>query len=634
MSDFLPPFFDADSRPAGVPEATPDPGRSEERVSEGRSTGTVLVVPDSTERQNAERALRQSNERLHLLYEVATALALGGEPWRLIDHLYQKLAAHLGVEIYLNYLVQKDGQTLRLQHHSGVPDDVAREIECLPLDRAVCGAVVRDRRPAVVFDVQHSTDPRTALIRALGITAYVCHPLLAHGRLIGTLSFGTRARTRFDAEEIELMRSVCDHVAVAIDRAELLAELEHRARQLAEADRRKDEFLATLGHELRNPLAPLRNALHLLRLPETDNPTAGRARAMMERQVGQLTRLVDDLLDVSRIVRGKVRLHREVVEVGTVVRRAVEAVRPAIDHAGHALVVALSSEPMRLKADPARLEQVLTNLLTNAAKYTERGGRIGLTVEQVPSAPIPLPLGERDRSEGEVVIRVRDTGIGMGPELLPRVFDLFTQAERSLDRAQGGLGIGLALVRSLVEMHGGSVSAHSDGPGQGSEFVVRLPLWKDEGGRMKDESRSGSSHPSAFLLPPSAKRVLVVDDNLDAAESLALVLRMDRHQVATAHDGPAALETARAFRPEVVLLDIGLPRLDGYAVARRLRQEPGLEGVLLVALTGYGQEEDKRKARDAGFDRHFVKPVGPEELQGLLAEPEHRASSGADRKGR
>ncbi len=368
---------------------------------------------------------------------------------------------------------------------------------------------------------------------------------------------------------------------------------------LREAARRKDEFLAMLGHELRNPLAPIRNALGVVRLHGLGAEESVRqAWEMIERQVDHLVRLVDDLLDVSRITSGKINLVKRPVDVATVVERAVESSRPLIEQRRHALTVSVPDEPLRVEADLTRLAQVVWNLLNNAAKYTPEGGHIGLTVE---------------RQAGEVVLRVRDDGMGIPPDVLPKVFDLFTQAERTLDRAEGGLGIGLTLVRRLTEMHGGTVAVHSDGPGRGSEFAVRLPLLPDE----PAPARPGRQEPRA--APTAApRRILVVDDNTDSAESLATLPRLLGNQVRTAPDGPCALDAAASYRPDVILLDIGLPGMDGYEVARRLRAEDRYGRPLLAALTGYGGEEDRRRARAAGFDRHMIKPVEIEVLQDML----------------
>ncbi len=380
--------------------------------------------------------------------------------------------------------------------------------------------------------------------------------------------------------------------------AEDVTDWKEAQQALREADRRKDEFLAMLAHELRNPLAPIRNAVQVMRLLGLNDPHFQRARDLIERQVLHLTRLVDDLLDVSRITRGKIALRLEPVDLAAIVSRAVETSRPLIEANRHQLTLALFAGPVRVVADPTRLEQVFVNLLNNAAKYSERGCSIWVTGE---------------RQDSDVLVRIRDTGFGIPAEVLPRIFDLFAQADRTLDRSQGGLGIGLTLVRSLVELHGGTVEAHSEGPGKGSEFVVRLPA-------VEEASTSGKqAEPGAAVAndgPPLS--ILVVDDNADAADSLAWLLRRWGHEVRTAHDGLAGLKEALAHRPQIVLLDIGLPGLDGYEVARRLRVELGRQA-LLVAVTGYGQEEDRRLAEEAGFDAHLTKPADPGVLERLLA---------------
>ncbi|MGZ3388193.1 MAG: ATP-binding protein [Isosphaeraceae bacterium] len=376
------------------------------------------------------------------------------------------------------------------------------------------------------------------------------------------------------------------------------AQLERLNERLVEADQRKDEFLAVLAHELRNPLTPLRNAAHLLQQPGLSQPLLERTGAMMGRQVQQLGRLVDDLLDLSRVARGEMQLRQEWVDLGQIIQRAVEVSRPLVEAKQHELIVSVPTPPVRLLADPTRLEQVLTNLLNNAALYTPEGGHIWLTTV---------------REGNEAIVRVRDTGIGIPPEMLSCIFGLFVRAEHPRERAGDGLGIGLSLVKSLTELHGGSVEAHSAGPGQGSEFIIRWPL-------IGRETTAGV--PAPPKIPPAtaqAMHVLVVDDNVDAAAGMAMLLRLSGHEVAVAHDGPAALRAAAAQRPQVALLDINLPGMDGYELARRLRSQPGLGQAVLVALTGWGQEEDRRSP-EAGFDHHMVKPVDLSALQALLAQ--------------
>ncbi|HZY85191.1 MAG TPA: hybrid sensor histidine kinase/response regulator [Gemmataceae bacterium] len=370
-----------------------------------------------------------------------------------------------------------------------------------------------------------------------------------------------------------------------------------QAAALRESDRRKNEFLAVLAHELRNPLAPILNSVEVLRLLGPADPHVIRARDIVERQVKQMVRLVDDLLDVTRIAQGKVELRRTAFDLAGAVAEAIQTTSPLFEAQGHRLEVHLPDEPLRLEADQARVVQVLVNLLNNAAKYTDRGGRVSLT----------------GRREGdEVVVRVRDNGVGIEPDMLARVFDLFTQVGQSVHRAQGGLGIGLTLVRQLVEMHAGRVTAHSEGAGKGSEFAVYLPAL----GLPAVEAGPG---PSARKAAGPSRHVLIIEDNADARGTLQTLLGLLGHRVETAGTGPEGVERATAARPEVVLIDLGLPLLDGYEVARRLRAELGA-GVLLVALTGHALDEDRQRTRAAGFNAHLAKPVEVEELNLLLTQ--------------
>jgi signal transduction histidine kinase/DNA-binding response OmpR family regulator len=407
-------------------------------------------------------------------------------------------------------------------------------------------------------------------------------PLRSQGRTLAVLALSRAASGRPFAEpDLTLAEAYASRAAVALENARLYQEVQ-------QADRQKNEFLSMLAHELRNPLAPIRSANEVLRMGGANPDGLRWAQGVIDRQLTHLVRLVDDLLDVSRLTLGKIRLVVEPVELASVVEQAVEAVRPLVEQAGHRLVVELPAEPVALSGDKARLTQVLTNLLNNAVKYSDRGAAISVAAVV----------------EGaEAVVRVFDTGIGIPADLLPRVFDLFTQANRSLDRSQGGLGVGLTLVRRLVEMHGGSVEARSDGPGRGSEFVVRLPVVPVEA-----VAPPAGRAPEATPAPAGSLRVVVVDDNVDGAESLATLLELLGHTARTAHDGPTGIEVVREFDPDVVFLDIGLPRMDGYEVARRLRGDLRTRAVL-AAVSGYGRDDDRRKGREAGFEYHFVKPV-------------------------
>ena len=426
------------------------------------------------------------------------------------------------------------------------------------------------------------------------------------------------------ASDLTLAEAYASRAAVALDNARLYHEVQ-------QADRQKNEFLSMLAHELRNPLAPIRNANEVIRQKGSDPARVRWAQGVIDRQLTHLVRLVDDLLDVSRLTQGKIRLAVEPVVLDAVVAQAVEAARPVIDQFRHELEVELPLHAVRMTADKARLTQVLTNLLNNAAKYTDPGGRIWLTASVVAeSGSGNSELVVNDQQIGSALhaalrvppsefleLRVRDTGVGIAPEVLPSVFDLFTQASRSLDRSQGGLGVGLTLVRRLVEMHGGTVSAHSEGLGKGAEFVARLPLAAAAGApASRPAENDNRARPQDRVAP---LRVVVVDDNVDGAESLANLLEMLGHQVRMAHDGPTGIDAVHDFSPHIVLLDIGLPGMNGFEVARRLRDDQSRSTCpMLVAVSGYGRDEDRKQAREAGFEHHFVKPVDFAALRALL----------------
>ncbi len=383
------------------------------------------------------------------------------------------------------------------------------------------------------------------------------------------------------------------------ERHQLETELRKRVAVMAEDDRRKNEFLATLAHELRNPLAPIQYAYELMNLAGSNETLRSEAQSILQRQVQHMVRLIDDLLDLSRITRNKLELRRERVELTAVIEDAVETIRPIMEARGHDLRVRLAPGPILVHADRTRLAQVFSNLLSNAAKFTERGGRIRLTSE---------------REGDKIVVRVQDNGIGIAPAMLPRIFDMFVQADRSLERTQSGLGIGLTLVKRVAEMHGGSVDARSEGTGKGSEFLVYVPIdmaMPVQGDAPPSEGDAQESHTSI--------RVLIADDNEDAVRSLAMMLRAMGHEVHTAQDGAEVLEAAAEIVPTLILMDIGMPRMNGYDAARRIREQPWGRTITLVALTGWGLEEDKRLAAEAGFDRHIVKPVESSVLRSILA---------------
>jgi len=430
------------------------------------------------------------------------------------------------------------------------------------------------------------------ILRKVNFRSWVCVPIRLEQRIGGAISFVMTDSGRVYSEaQLAVAEDLAHRVSMAIENYELVA-------RLREEDRRKDEFLAMLAHELRNPLAPIRNSVQILRMKAADTPELKWAGDVIDRQVKHMSRLVDDLLDVSRVGKGKIELRRDRVPLSAAVNSAVEASRPLVEELRHQLSVSMPIEPIHLDADLTRISQVIANLINNAAKYTPPRGRIWVSVE---------------REDGAAVIRVKDTGIGIAAHMRERIFELFTQVDASLVHSQGGLGIGLTLARRLVEMHGGTIEARSAGLGHGSEFVVRLPLAPDVRSPAQPSPAAAREEISA-----DSARILVVDDNKDAADTMAMLLRAKGHEVCVAYDGVEGIGAASAFRPDIVLLDIGLPKLGGHDVAREIRERFG-GSVLMVAITGLGQDEDRRRSMKAGFDHHFTKPLDPAVLDRLIA---------------
>jgi PAS domain S-box-containing protein len=562
------------------------------RNADGQVVGASKITRDITAAKRAEGTLRFLADASKLLSELLD-----------VPSTLDKVAG-LSVPRFADWcavdMLGPDGTLRRVAvaHADPAKVELARGLQRrFPPDPAAARGVwniLRTGAAELIADVtdplldQAVTDPDLrAALRELGLRSYMGVPLPVRGRPVGVLTFiAAESGRRFGPDDLRLAEDLAQRAGVAVENARLYGELK-------EAGRQKDEFLAMLAHELRNPLAPVRNALQVMKMPGAD---VEQARGMAERQVAHMVRLVDDLLDVSRIMRGRIELRKEPVELAAVLAQAAETAQPMLDAHGQELVLSAPPEPLWLEADPARLAQVVANLLHNAAKFSGRAGRVWLTAE---------------RRGDEAVVRVRDEGAGIRADVLPRVFDLFVQGDRSLERTQGGLGIGLTVVRKLVAMHGGTVTAASEGPGRGSEFVVRLPGVR--------EAPAGAGAAEEAQAPAALRRVLVVDDNVDAAESIGMLLRLWGHEVRVAYNGPQALEAADEYRPEVVVLDIGLPGMSGYEVARQLRQRPQFKTALLVAVTGYGQDEDRRRSGEAGFDHHLTKPVDPDALHALLA---------------
>jgi PAS domain S-box-containing protein len=559
------------------------------------------------------RKSRESARTNHALLDEVTARRLAQEQLRqLNDELERRVADRTAELVQANAALSESERWLRVatdaaalgtweyDHDTGfgrwsdrvrvllgVGADQRASLEVM-LDR-----VHRDDRSTVLAAIERSTDPAGDGTYAVEFRVVLPDGTVHWLEESGETVFKTVNGRREPAHRSGVVRNVTD-------RKRTEEALRHSEEALKNADRRKDEFLATLAHELRNPLAPIRTGLHVLKLSR-DAAVAADTREMMSRQLSHMVRLIDDLLEVSRITSDKVTLRKERVALQAVVETAVEASRPVIETAGHALTLALPEEPVWLAADPTRLAQVVGNLLTNAAKYTPERGCIEVAAT---------------RESQDVSIRVTDTGLGIPPEMLAKVFEMFAQVNRTLDRSQGGLGIGLALVKRLVELHGGTITAESPGLGKGSTFTVRLPLAAADAGPAEPTTTAEDKSARPLM---SGCRVLVVDDNVDGAECLAAMLRISGYETRTAHSGPEALDAAQPFQPEVVFLDIGLPGMNGYEVAKRMRGEPSLSGAVLVALTGWGSESDKQQSRQAGFDFHLTKPVEVTAIKTILA---------------
>jgi PAS domain S-box-containing protein len=520
------------------------------RNDKGEVGGVILVFRDISDRRETERSLAKA---LTYADDIIDTLR---EPFVVLDADLRVRTANRS--FYDSFRVSKEETENRLVY------DLGNGQWDIPSLRTLLDEILSRNQSVHDFEVEHSFPALGRKIMLLN-----ARPFPPHSK----------------------------HPELILLAVEDVSALRERADELAEAGRQKDEFLATLAHELRNPLAPIRNAVQSLGTEGLPESGVRIARDVIARQVQIMARLVDDLLDVSRISRNTLDLRKQRVELASVLDSALESSGPLIRQCGHELTVRLPPQPLYLDADPVRLAQVLSNLLNNAAKYTNRGGHIWLNAE---------------REGSDAVVSVRDDGIGIPGDMLARVFEMFTQVDRSLERSQGGLGIGLTLVLRLVEMHDGRIEARSDGPDQGSEFVVRLPLIQPPHER---PPQSDGLRTKAL----SGCRVLVVDDNKDSADSMGMLLRLKGNDVRLAYDGLKAVEVARTFRPELVLLDIGLPKLNGYDVARRIREQPWGRDVVLVALTGWGQDEDRRRSREASFDFHIVKPVDLVALEQLLA---------------
>ena len=564
---------------------------------DGVVRGFVALVNDITDHKHADEDRTELRRRTEELARTARTLTESLDLSEVAKGIGQSVLPLFRARAAVLWLLQPDA-SLACVAIAGEWLEHFKPGNVLPPGVGLVGRAVLERRALWTSDLVNEpgvvlTDEFRRSVAAAGHHAVVAVPLQVKGEIIGAMSTAHSEVRTFSLAEIDLLQAFADQGALAMRNVQLFAR-EQAARTEAEAaNRAKDQFLALLAHELRNPLAPiLTSAVVIRRIGAA--PAIERAANIVERQARHLGRLLDDLLDVSRITRGMIDLRCETVALAAAVTDALEAARPLIDEAGHAVSLSLPSNPVYVEADPTRLEQIVVNILNNAAKYTPPKGRITVNVFQ---------------EDGKGVLRIRDTGVGISPEMLPRIFDLFTQGDQSLAHTSGGLGVGLTLVHRLIELHGGRVSVHSDGAGRGSEFTIRLPL----------SGHAGSAARGTVAAPDRcpACTVLIIEDNADARESLRSFLEHEGHRVDATADGPSGLARAERSRPDVVLVDIGLPVMDGYEVARRIRARDAK--VILVAISGYGQADDRQRALEAGFDAHLTKPVAPDHLLAALA---------------
>ena len=576
---------------------------------DGAAVKSVIgALVDMTERRRAETALEEGRRQLEadladsqLLQRMSAEIIHENDVEALYDKILESAARVMRSQYASMQILEPErepgaGKRLRLLAHRGFSAEAVEHWQWVDAaSHSTCGIALRTGERVVVSDVETSPamlgTADAALYRRNGIRAVQSTPLISRsGGMLGMISTHWTLPCEPSDRDLRLLDILARQAADLIERR--LSE-----ESLRDADRRKNEFLATLAHELRNPLAPIRNAVDLLKRKGPFDPELLWIRDVIDRQVTLMARLLDDLLDLGRISRNRLELRRQRVDLASVIHGAAEMCEPLVEGFNHQLHVALPPQPIYLDADPARLGQVFGNLLNNACRYTEPNGQVSIVCE---------------RRDGEAVITVRDTGIGIPRDQLASIFEMFSQVDHSLERSQGGLGIGLHLVKQLVDMHGGSIEAHSDGPGTGSEFVVRLPVLGEPAGI------DAPSMAPAGALAGQPRRVLVVDDNADAASSLVILLELTGHETCAVHDGVAAVETAGTFRPHVILLDIGLPKLNGFDACRRIREQPWGKDIVIVALTGWGQDIDRRHSESAGFDHHMVKPVEHATLMSVL----------------
>lgn len=559
--------------------------------------GTLLEI---TERKQAERALQEHSERLNLLYETTRELLGAKQPLDLMNRLFRKLSVQMDLDYYYHFQVsQQDGkQRLRLMNYHGLSEEQAKAFESIELGQAICGWVAKERHQIVFNQAEIATHPNAEAIRSMGVSAYAGQPLMVQGRLLGTLSFASLTRTQFTPQEAYLMQAISEQVAIALDRAELVASLQQQAEDLAQANRVKDEFLAVLSHELRSPLNPILGWTQLLQTGKFDAHKTKQALDIIERNAKQQAQLIDDLLDISRILRGKLALNEAPVDLVFTIESALETMRLAVEAKRIGIKTSLNSSLPPVLGDVGRLQQIVLNLLSNAIKFTPSGGQVEVRL---------------DRVGDEAQIQVKDNGKGIAPDFLPYVFDSFRQEDGRTTRKFGGLGLGLAIVRQLSELHGGTVRAESPGEGAGATFTIRLPLLKTQSMSCEDVNPTNQSSGMNVL---QGIRILVVDDEADMRDLVVTILEQASAIVEMAASAAEALAIFDRFEPMLLISDIGMPETDGYELMRQVKSRSAHRGksIPAIALTAYAMEQDQQQAFAAGFLRHVAKPIEPDLL--------------------
>ncbi|WP_017655909.1 ATP-binding protein [Fortiea contorta] len=624
----------------------------------GHPATCIMVFQDISNLKQAEKALSLGYKRLQLLFDTASELLSSQHPLALIDSLFRKLSQQIELDVYFNYLVEENSQLMHLASFMGISQQQAADIEWIVFGQSISGTVAQERRAIAVENVQQSTDQKTELIRTLGMTAYCAYPLIAQGKLLGTLSFGSRTRRRFTENQRGMMQAVCDQIAIAIERASLIASLQQQTEQLRQANRMKDEFLAILSHELRSPLNAILGWAQLLRSRNLSEVQTTKGLETIERNARNQTQLVEDLLDITRMIKGQLRLNVRTCDLMPMIESVLETLsvaaqakeidltfslipwwEPQVANSERPESIVLKSKIYRLSGfpkysalsdtpdlkskflvagDPERLQQIIWNLLSNAIKFTPRGGGVEIKLAKISAKEQIL----KDSATDYAQIQVLDTGIGISAEFLPYVFDRFRQADSSSTRPHGGLGLGLAIVQHLVELHGGTVQVDSQGEQQGAIFTVLLPLLSLNHSPGLEDSTDAESAGSLAACPLLlGVRVLVVDDEADSREFIATVLQQCQAEVITVDSVSEALQLIVDWKPDVLVSDLGIPSADGDSFIRKVREQPPERGgkIPAAALTVYARVEDRMRAIQEGYQLHLPKPIEPAELTTVVA---------------